>query len=121
MTTAEVAHRLVALCREFKNFDAMHELYADSIVSVEAFPDPAGHLETAGKEAVIKKSMDWGAAHEIHSASTEGPFVAQDRFATLFDFDVTNKASGQRRRMREVAVYTVANGQIVREEFLFAA
>lgn len=121
MTTAEIAHRLVSLCQEHKNFDAMNELYADDIVSVEAMPNAEGHFETVGKPAVIQKSMDWAAAHDIHSGTTTGPFVAQNRFAVLFDFDVTNKASGHRMQLREVAVYTVDAGQIVREEFLFAA
>jgi ketosteroid isomerase-like protein len=120
MNTTEVAVRLVTLCKEFKNFDAMNELYADEIVSVEAFAGAHGEHETAGKAAVIQKSADWAAAHEIHSGRVEGPYVAQEKFAVIFEFDVTNKASGQRMQMKEVAVYTVASGRITREEFLFA-
>lgn len=120
MTTQEVAIRLVTLCKEFKNFDAMNELYADEIVSVEAVAGPHGPHETAGKAAVIKKSADWAAEHEIHSGLVDGPFVAQDKFGTIFDFDVTNKASGIRMHLKEIAVYTVANGKITREEFLYA-
>jgi hypothetical protein len=120
MTTTEVALRLVTLCKEFKNFDAMHELYADEIVSVEAFAGAHGAHDTAGKAAVIQKSADWAAAHEIHSGQVEGPYVAQDKFAVTFEFDVTNKASGLRSQMKEVAVYTVVAGRITREEFLYA-
>lgn len=121
MTTSEIAHRLVNLCREHKNFDAMNELYADDIVSVEAMPNAEGHFDTHGKAAVLQKSADWVAAHEIHSGTTTGPFVAQNRFAVLFDIDITNKATGHRMQMNEVAVYTVDAGQIVREEFLYLA
>jgi hypothetical protein len=121
MTTSEIAHRLVNLCREQKNFDAMNELYAGDIVSIEAAPNAEGHFDTHGKPAVIQKSADWAAAHEIHSGTTTGPFVAQNRFAVLFDFDITNKANGQRMQISEVAVYTVDAGQIVREEFLYSA
>ena len=38
-----------------------------------------------------------------------------------FDMDVTNKPSGERTRLSEVALYTVANGKIVEEQFLYLA
>lgn len=120
MTTAEVANKLVALCREFKNFEAMETLYEPNIVSVEAMPGPDGSFETLGKADVIKKSADWAAAHEIHSASVEGPYVGVDKFSVIFDFEVTHRASGERRKMREVAIYTIDGGLITREEFHYA-
>ena len=49
-----------------------------------------------------------------------GPFPHDDRFVVIFDMDVTNKAMGQRFQMQEAALYTVANGKIVREEFFYA-
>jgi len=121
MTTSEVAAKLVALCKDHKNFDAMQQLYADNIVSVEAVPEKNGSFETPGKKAVIQKSADWAAAHEIHSSDIEGPFVANDKFAVVFDFEVTAKATGKRAALREIAVYTVANGAIVREEFFYGS
>jgi hypothetical protein len=119
MSTSKVAARLVELCKAFKNFDAMQELYADNIVSVEATAKPDGSFETAGKTAVIQKSAAWAAANEIHGATTEGPYLAKDQFAVVFDFDVTNKASGQRESLREIGVYTVEGDFIVREEFFY--
>ncbi|MBY0504146.1 MAG: nuclear transport factor 2 family protein [Bryobacteraceae bacterium] len=120
MTLPEIANRLVQLCKAHQNFDAMQELYADSIVSVEAFAPPGGSHDTVGKPAVIQKSADWAAAHEIHSGTTEGPFVANGKFGVIFDFDVTEKATGQRKALREIAVYSVDGGKIVREEFLYS-
>lgn len=119
MTTAAVANKMVELCKQFKNFEAMTTLYADNIVSVEATPRPTGGHETAGKEAVIGKSAAWAAAHEIHSAGCEGPFLLLDRFAVIFDFDVTKKDTGVRTALREIGVYTVSNGLITREEFYY--
>ena len=44
-----------------------------------------------------------------------------DRFAVIFGFDVSNRQSGERTQMQEVAVYTVNdNGKIVREEFFYS-
>ncbi len=118
MSTPKVAARLVELCKQFKNFDAMQELYADNMVSVEGVAGPHG-TETVGKAAVIQKSAEWAAAHEIHSANCEGPYLATDKFGVVFDFEVTVKATGVRHALREIAVYTVEGDKIVREEFYY--
>ena len=57
----------------------------------------------------------------MHSEKTEGPYLhGDDRFAVIFEFDATNKHSGQRTQMKEVGVYTVDDGgKIVREEFYY--
>ena len=47
------------------------------------------------------------------------PFVGQDEFAVRYDFDVTNRPSGQRFQMTEMALYTVRDGKIVRERFFY--
>ena len=39
----------------------------------------------------------------------------------IFGMDVENRETGERSQMREVAVYTVAGGRIVREAFFYAA
>lgn len=119
MTTSELADKFVAMCKEGRNFEVMQTLYDDGIVSVEAALRKTGSHETAGKEAVIQKSAEWAGAHEIHGATTEGPYLLGDRFAVVFEFDVTPKATGQRVKNREIAVYTVANGLITREEFFY--
>jgi hypothetical protein len=121
MNTAKVANRLVELCTAHKNFDAMEELYSDDMVSVEGAAKADGSYKTSGKPAVIQKSAEWAAAHEIHGSNIEGPFLAGEKFAVVFDFDVTPKATGKREALREIAVYTVAGEKIVREEFFYGA
>ncbi len=54
---------------------------------------------------------------EIHSASVTGPWPHDERFIVGFQYEVTNKPSGKRMKLDEVALYSVANGQVVREEF----
>ncbi len=56
----------------------------------------------------------------IHGASTEGPFVVSTGFAVRFRMDVETKSTGQRRVMDEVGVYTVEDGKIVCEEFMYS-
>ena len=119
MTTSELADKFVEMCRAGKNFDVMQQLYHDNIVSVEAARRSTGSFETAGKSAVIQKSAEWAGAHEIHGGAVDGPFLLGNKFAVVFEFDVTPKATGQRSKNREIAVYTVANSLIEREEFFY--
>lgn len=119
VNTSELANQFVTMCKQGRNFDVMQQLYDDSIVSVEATRRKTGSFETAGKPAVIQKSVEWAAAHEIHGSSVDGPFLLGDRFAVVFAFEVTPKATGQRVSVREVAVYTGKGGLITREEFFY--
>lgn len=120
MNTLELGKRLVELCRAGKNREAQDTLYSPDIVSVEAGAPPGQSPETRGIAAVIAKGTAWAVAHEVHGAKAEGPFPHGDRFAVVFDYDVTRRADGQRLRMHEVALFTVANGKITREEFFYA-
>ena len=75
--------------------------------------------EVRGVDKCLEKSKAWVAAHEIHSASAEGPFPHGDKFALILKYDITRKATGERVKMEEVALYTVANDKIVKEEFMY--
>ncbi|MEM1151860.1 MAG: nuclear transport factor 2 family protein [Pseudomonadota bacterium] len=110
---------------EYNNNGRMRELldlvYADTVQSIEAGPMPDGSAGVTGIEALKGKWDWWEGANEVHSSSAEGPmFHGDDRFSVIFEMDVTDKASGQRMQMKEVAVYTVADGKIVKEEFFYA-
>ena len=53
-------------------------------------------------------------------ASVSDPMLhGPDRFAVIFELDATMKATGTREAMKEVALYTVKGGKIVREEFFY--
>lgn len=119
MTTLEVGNRLVELCKQGKNQEAMETLYSPDIVSVEAAPMAKFPAEVRGLAAVAAKGTWWGENHTVHSATTEGPWPHGDRFAVKFAYDVTNKPSNQRFQMEEIALFTVNNGKIVREEFFY--
>jgi ketosteroid isomerase-like protein len=119
MTTQEVANKLVELCSQNKLIEA-YDLYAPNIVSMEAGAPPGQSRESKGIDAVRAKGDWWVANHEVHSSTVEGPLVAGNHFAVTFKFDVTQKASGTRFRLEEVAVYKVADGKIVYEEFFYS-
>ena len=118
MTTLEIANQLVALCRQGK-FEDAKSLYADDAVSVEAGAPPGQAREAVGLAAIRAKGEWWTANHEVHSMQVAGPWPHDDRFIVGFRFDVTMKANGHRFTMEEMALYTVKDGKIVREEFFY--
>ena len=119
MTTLEVGKKLVELCKQGKNQEAMETLYARDIVSVEAGAPPGMSAEAKGLEAVAAKGKWWADNHTVHSATCEGPYPNGDRFIVRFTYDITNKPSNKRMQMDETALFTVKDGKIVREEFFY--
>jgi SnoaL-like domain len=123
MTTKEIADRLVELCKTGQNLKALDTLFSAKIVSVEAMGNEAMPAVTEGLAAVRGKNEWWLANHEVHSAAADGPYPNGDRFAVFFNYEVTPKtgpAAGKRIQMKEVALYTVENGKIAREEFFYS-
>jgi len=115
MAAKDVGQGLVELCKRGAFEEAINKYYHGSIVSVEPMGEPR---EVSGIEAVLGKLAWWHENFEVHSATTEGPYVNGDEFAVVFKLDTTMKATGERSSMEEVAVYTVKDDKIVHERFL---
>ena len=121
MTAMKIGQHLVALCQEGKHLEAIDQLYAEDVVSVEATDRPEGEREARGIDAIRSKNQWWSENHEVHSASVRGPFPhSDDRCCVMFNYDPTNKPSGHRFQMEEVGLYTVTDGKISKEEFFYA-
>jgi hypothetical protein len=120
MTTQEVANSIVKLCSAGKFREAMEEWYSPNIVSMEAGAPPGQSRESKGIAAVRAKTDWWEQNHEVHSAKVEGPLVAGSHFAVTYKLDVTFKPEKRRFTLEEVAVYKVADGKIVYEEFFYS-
>ncbi len=121
MNVNEIGRRLVDLCSQGRDHEAL-DLYSPEVVTVEAGSMPDLPQVMTGKDALRRKSEWWTSNNEVHEAKVKGPFPNGDRFAVIFDYEITPKAgpyAGKRTRMEEVGVYTVENGKIVREEFYY--
>jgi len=116
-TPGEIAKSVMAHVQSGAHNDApiWKAHWSNKAVSIEG----SGHA-WHGLKAIGKKCEEWMSQHTIHSASASGPFVGATGFSILFDMDIEVKATGQRIKMQEVGVYTVKNGKIVQEEFMYA-
>ena len=120
MDLKDIAAALVDGCRTGREGENLDKLYAPDAVSVEAADFSGDGRETAGLDRIKAKHDWWNANYDVHEATAEGPFLhGSDRFAVIFGIDATLKSTGERTRMREVGVYHVADGRIVREEFYY--
>ncbi len=119
MTTQQVADKVVEYCKAGKFIEA-YKLYSPDIVSVEAGAPPGQSRESKGLDAVKAKGDWWMQNHQVHSSKVEGPLVAGPYFSVKYEFDVTFKPQNRRFKMEEVAIYKVADGRIVHEEFFYS-
>lgn len=60
-----------------------------------------------------------GDNHQVHEANVTGPWPNGDQFIVGFKYDITFKPSGKRFVMEEMALYTVKDGRIAREDFFY--
>jgi len=118
MTTQEIANRLVALCLEGKNVDAVNELFADNAVSIEC-NDSMGEKTVEGKAGILGKQENFHAmVEEFHGQEISAPIVGGNHFSISWSIDVTFKGQG-RIQMSEICVYKVENEKIVSEQFFY--
>ena len=121
--TMAVGTQLVDLCRKGKERDAIDKLYSPGIVSVEAYDmGPTMPKRVEGIAGVRRKADAWENSNEVHGRQIDGPYPHGDRFVVHFKYDITPKAgpmAGQRVNVDETALYKVADGKVVQEEFFY--
>lgn len=121
--THKVAMRLVELVSAGKNLDAIKELYADNVRSIEAMEGPGCPRITEGKANVIKAAEQFWKITTVHSASCGAPVVNGDQFVVPMGMDCTcseGPMANQRMQMSETALYTVKNGKITEARYFYS-
>ncbi|MEQ8712665.1 MAG: nuclear transport factor 2 family protein [Cyclobacteriaceae bacterium] len=120
MTTQEIADRLVSLCREGKYEQVYQELYSEDACSTEPEGNPFGTAK--GMKEIAEKGKRWNEMVEkFHSGSLSDPLVAADHFSVAWFSNITMKGQTEPIDMDEIAVYKVADGKIVLEQFFYTA
>ncbi|GAB5449087.1 SnoaL-like domain-containing protein [Gymnodinialimonas sp.] len=118
MDLKTLAETLVTACRTQGEAALLENHYHPDVVSVEAADYSGMGRETKGVEGIRGKHAWWNETFEVHGGDVQGPYLhGEDRFAVVFSIECTENATGERMDMTEVAIYTAADGKIVREEF----
>lgn len=117
MTTSEIAHLLVEICRNGDFDKAQEELFAEDAISIEPHATPDFEKETKGLTAIKEKAQKWDSmVEEMHDLKISDPLVAANSFACTLQMRVTMKEGGM-MDMCELCVYEVKDGKIVSERF----
>lgn len=119
MSPMDMGKKLVEMYNRGEFEEIEQAFWSPKIQSIEgSTPAGPGKMWTGAKN-VKAKGAHWMSQHTIHGTSAEGPFVGSTGFAVRFKMDVEVNATKQRIMFDEVGVYTVKDGKIVREEFMY--
>lgn len=120
MEVMELGTTLVRMSNSGEDEAFIEAHYADDVISIEGQGTDEMPARAEGIEAIRAKGDWWRANHEMHSVMATGPYMGHrpDQFVVRFVLDVTPKGA-ERMQMEEVALYTVRDGKIAQEEFLY--
>lgn len=111
----ELGKTLVELFNQNKADEWIKGVWSRDVESIEGTGQVA-----RGRDQILAKWDWWTSNHEVLGASAEGPYVGATGFAVKFQLNVKDKSTGGDMNMTEVAVYSVKDGKITREEFMYS-
>lgn len=118
---AEIAHGCIALWNAGNHSEAYRRYYAEDAEKVE--PTALGEYGNSLKgldNLIAHEEMIQGGIATVNAVYVaEGPFIGASGFSVVIKSDFTMNDTGIRFIFREVGVFTVKNGKIVREEYLY--
>ena len=109
----EITNRLTSLCEQHQFIEAYTELFADDAVSIDPIykNEPLTDLTN-----LVERERQFLAGAEIHEVKISLPVFAGNFFCETISMVFT--VSGQdKRTVEELAVYKIANGKIVSQQF----
>ena len=119
MDVKTLAGEMTSLFKSGQGHEVGQRFWADDVVSIEAGGPEGMDPASRGRAAVEAKGKWWVDNHDVSGLAVEGPFINGDQVAFRFEMDITMKATGQAMHMVEVALYTVKDGKITEEKFLY--
>ena len=122
MNAMEIGQKLVAAVAAGREAEAafVSEFYDADIISIEGQAGEGMPQRIEGLEAIREKHNWFYDNNDIHSTTATGPYCGhrEDQFVIRHNMDVTFQGA-ERTQMEEVGIYTLANGKIVMEEYLY--
>ncbi|MFN7175388.1 MAG: SnoaL-like domain-containing protein [Thermaurantiacus sp.] len=116
MEIREVAEAFANLLKADRFDEAAIRFWHEDIATYEAMP--GDFAEVHGRAANLEKAKWWYDNHHVHETRVDGPWVNGDQFALRMAIDVTPKG-GERMQMDEIVLYTVRDGKVAEERYLY--
>ena len=122
MSIMEIGQALVAAANAGAEAEGkfVDDYYADNVISIEGSGSDEMPARIDGVDAVRGKHAWFFGNNEVHSTVAEGPYIGnrEDQFVVRYILDMT-PTGGERGQMTEIGLYTVADGKIAQEEYLY--
>lgn len=122
MSVLEIGTKMVEMVNQGKEGETafVDQFYAADIVSIEGQDSEEMPGKIEGIDAIRAKHAWWFDNNTVHGTTATGPFIGHrdDQFILHIAMDITPNG-GERLQMSEVAIYTVKDGKIVLEEYLY--
>ncbi len=119
-TPSEVGAGVVAMLRAGKpESEIWAKWFSPKLISIENMP--TGGMAWHGIKAVRAKGEAWMQENAVHGVEVEGPYAGATGFAVRYTMNIEHKPTGNTQSMTEVGVYTVKNGKVVLEEFMYGS
>jgi late competence protein required for DNA uptake (superfamily II DNA/RNA helicase) len=116
MDLNKIAGQLADYCKKGQRKEAYVSLFAENIVSIESYSTLYFQKETIGLEAVWSKPTIFETPIEkLHKLVVSEPLIAGNYIALTVTVDAVRSNIG-RLVSSEICVYTVGDGQVVKEE-----
>jgi len=109
----EIANRLTTLCEEHKFVEAYTDLFAEDAVSIDPIYN---NTPLTGLPGLIDRENQFLAGTEVHEVKISQPAFAGNYFCVNISMSFTAKGQ-EKRSVEELAVYKIANGKIVSQQF----
>ena len=118
MTKQQVADRLIGLCRQRQFEQAVRELYAPDVISVE--PEGVSDRIVQGLDQIHAKGEAFNSKVEkVNLSFISDPIVADNFFSCSMLMNINMKGMLMAIDMNEVCVFTVSDGKVIKEEFFY--
>ena len=122
MSVLEIGQKMVSLVNQGRDGEEtfVNEFYASNIVSIEGADSDDMPARIEGIDAIRGKHNWWYDNNTVHNTTAVGPYVGNrpDQFVVQFTLDMTPNG-GERQQLTEVGLFTVADGKIAQEEYLY--
>ena len=117
----ELAHSCISLWNQNKYREAYNKYYSADAKKVEPISWGTFNSEVQGSESMADHE-EWLTEEwlNINSVSiVDGPFIGGNGFSVVIKSDFTMKKNNERHIFREIGVFEVNQGKIVREEYMY--